>query len=94
MNKATMVLLLLMGGGWLMAQAKSDRSANDKQGQVTVQGWTEMNKRISEGLVSAVLPLSAVGATAMMCGLRPDLLQVVGLAPVIQHELHISSGGR
>ena len=38
MNKATMVLLLLMGGGWLMAQAKSDRSANDKQGQVTVQG--------------------------------------------------------
>jgi hypothetical protein len=53
-----------------------------------------MNKRISEGLVSAVLPLSAVGATAMMCGLRPDLLQVVGLAPVIQHELHISSGGR
>jgi len=38
MNKATMVLLLLIGGGWLMAQANSDRSPNHKQGQVTVQG--------------------------------------------------------
>jgi hypothetical protein len=38
MNKATMVLLVLIGGGWLTAQADSDRSPNDKQGQVTVQG--------------------------------------------------------
>jgi hypothetical protein len=38
MNKATMVLLLLMGGGWLMAQANSNGSPIDKPGQVTVQG--------------------------------------------------------
>ena len=38
MNKATMVLVMLIGGSWLMAQARSDRSPNDKPGQVTVQG--------------------------------------------------------
>ena len=37
MKHATMVFLLLTGG-WLMAQANSDRSPNDKKEQVTVQG--------------------------------------------------------
>jgi hypothetical protein len=39
MKHTTMVFLLLIGGGgWLIAQAHSDRSPNDKQGQITVQG--------------------------------------------------------
>jgi hypothetical protein len=38
MNKATMVFVLLIGGGSLMAQATSERPRNDKQGQVSVQG--------------------------------------------------------
>ncbi len=37
MKHTTMFFLLLMGG-CLMAQANSDRSPNDKKGQVTVQG--------------------------------------------------------
>jgi hypothetical protein len=31
-------LLLIGGGGWLIAQSNSDRSPNDKQGQITVRG--------------------------------------------------------
>jgi hypothetical protein len=38
MKKTTMVLALLIGGGCLVAQANSDGSPNNKQGQVTVQG--------------------------------------------------------
>lgn len=38
MNKAMMVFVLLIGGSSLMAQATSDRSRSDKQGQVTVRG--------------------------------------------------------
>jgi hypothetical protein len=38
MNKAMIGLVLLTGGGWLMAQANSGQSRNDKQVQVTVQG--------------------------------------------------------
>jgi hypothetical protein len=38
MNTAMIVLVLLTGGSWLMARAKSDQSPNDKQGQITVQG--------------------------------------------------------
>jgi hypothetical protein len=38
MNKAMIVFVLLTGGGWLMAQANSDQSPNDKQAQVAVQG--------------------------------------------------------
>jgi hypothetical protein len=38
MKTATMVFLVLTGGGWLTAQANSDRSLNDERGQVSVEG--------------------------------------------------------
>jgi len=39
MKYTTMVFLLLIGGGgWVLAQANPDRSPNDKKEQVTVQG--------------------------------------------------------
>ena len=49
---------------------------------------TEMSRRISEGLVSAVLPRSALGSNSD--NLRSAALSappVVEVTPVIQHEL-------